>query len=370
MSENILLGITGSIASSKSEVLFQLLNKQNNVEIFSTNEGLKYVSQDFQNENTIYSSWDQLEGSPHIEYARWADKVVIYPATANFISKYAHGLADDLLLSTLLMFDKEIYIAPAMHEEMFMDEKIQENILNLSDKVTFCGPRFGNLDIGDQGVGRLVEPNELFDILYTKKDKVIVTSGPTSEYIDDVRVITNKSSGKQGRAIAIELMSQGYEVVYIHSKDIEPVAGVRNIIFETSEDLLKAMDSETNNLKHLFMVAAVSDFVVKKTKGKIDRSKGDASINLSPNIDIVKEYKLKNRDVNVISFSAQTNNDLNFEKIKNKDSDYLVINNLSDNYFGSDMNKVTIINKSEMIYESGNENKHLIAQKIIQNTII
>ena len=165
-------------------------------------------------------------------------------------------------------------------------------------------------------------------------------------------------------------MSQGYEVVYIHSKDIEPVAGVRNIIFETSEDLLKAMDSETNNLKHLFMVAAVSDFVVKKTKGKIDRSKGDASINLSPNIDIVKEYKLKNRDVNVVSFSAQTNNDLNFEKIKNKDSDYLVINNLSDNYFGSDMNKVTIINKSEMIYESGNENKHLIAQKIIQNTII
>jgi phosphopantothenoylcysteine decarboxylase/phosphopantothenate--cysteine ligase len=370
MSENILLGITGSIASSKSEVLFQLLNKQNNVEIFSTNEGLKYVSQDFQNENTIYSSWDQLEGSPHIEYARWADKVIIYPATANFISKYAHGLADDLLLSTLLMFDKEIYIAPAMHEEMFMDEKIQENILNLSDKVTFCGPRFGNLDIGDQGVGRLVEPNELFDILYTKKDKVIVTSGPTSEYIDDVRVITNKSSGKQGRAIAIELMSQGYEVVYIHSKDIEPVAGVRNIIFETSEDLLKAMDSETNNLKHLFMVAAVSDFVVKKTKGKIDRSKGDVSINLSPNIDIVKEYKLKNRDVNVISFSAQTNNDLNFEKIKNKDSNYLVINNLSDNYFGSDMNKVTIINKSKMIYESGEENKHIIAQKIIQNTII
>ena len=130
------------------------------------------------------------------------------------------------------------------------------------------------------------------------------------------------------------------------------------------------MDSETNNLKHLFMVAAVSDFVVKKTIGKIDRSKGDESINLSPNIDIVKEYKLKNRDVNVISFSAQTNNDLNFQKIKNKDSDYLVINNLSDNYFGSDMNKVTIINKSKLIYESGDENKHLIAQKIIQNTII
>ena len=84
----------------------------------------------------------------------------------------------------------------------------------------------------------------------------------------------------------------------------------------------------------------------------------------------MKEYKFKNRDVNVISFSAQTNNDLNYEKIKNKDSDYLVINNLSDNYFGSDMNKVTIINKSEMIYESENENKHLVAQKIIQNTII
>ena len=370
MSENILLGITGSIASSKSEILFNLLNQDNDVVLFSTKEGLKYVSEDFQNNNKIYSRWEQFEGSPHIDYARWADKVIIYPATANFISKFAHGLADDLLLSTLLMYDKEIYIAPAMHEEMFMDDKIQNNILNLSDKVTFCGPRFGDLDIGDQGVGRLIEPEELHNILYSKKEKVIVTSGPTSEYIDDVRMITNRSSGKQGRAIAIELMSIGYNVVYIHSKDVPPVAGVKNIEFVTSKDLINAMNSESSNLKHLFMVAAVSDFIIEKEDGKINRNHGNLSLNLSPNIDIVKEYKLINKDVNVISFSAQINNELNYEKIIDKNSDFLVINNINKNNFGSNENKVTIINKSELVYESQNENKYIIAQKIIKNTIL
>ena len=215
MSKKILLGITGSIAASKSENLHSLLSEDNETVVFSTDEGLKYISEEFQNKNDIFHSWDQLDGSPHIEYARWADSIVIYPATANFISKYANGLADNLLLSTLLMFDKEIYVAPAMHEEMFMDNKIQSNIIDLSDNVIFCGPRYGNLDIGDKGLGRLIEPIEMFDILFNKKEKVIVTSGPTSEYLDDVRTITNKSSGKQGRAVAIELMSLGYDVVYI-----------------------------------------------------------------------------------------------------------------------------------------------------------
>ena len=108
----------------------------------------------------------------HIEYARWADSIVIYPATANFISKFANGLADNLLLSTLLMFDKEIYVAPAMHEEMFMDNKIQSNIIDLSDNVIFCGPRYGNLDIGDRGLGRLIEPIEMFDIYLIKKKRL------------------------------------------------------------------------------------------------------------------------------------------------------------------------------------------------------
>ncbi len=370
MSKKILLGITGSIAASKSEKLHSLLTENNETVVFSTDEGLKYISDEFRNKNDIFHSWDQFDGSPHIEYARWADSIVIYPATANFISKYANGLADNLLLSTLLMFDKEIYVAPAMHEEMFIDNKIQSNIIDLSDNVIFCGPRYGNLDIGDKGLGRLIEPIEMFDILFNKKEKVIVTSGPTSEYLDDVRSITNKSSGKQGRAVAIELMSLGYEVVYIHSKTISPVAGVKNISFDTSKELQEAMNIESNDTQHLYMVAAVSDFIPEKVEGKIKRTDGNMTLNLSPNVDIVKEYKEKNKMVNVISFSAQTNDHLNFEKINEKNSDYLVINNINDISFGSDTNKVTIINKKDKVFQSEEKNKHIIAQEIIKNTLI
>ena len=202
MNQNLLLGVTGSIAASKTEKLYNLLEESYNIKIISTTEGLKYLSKNFKSNNHILSSWDDMSGSPHIELSRWADKVLIYPATANFISKLNSGIADDLLLSTMLMYKKSIYLAPAMHEEMYLDKTIQSNILDLSSKHIICGPRFGKLDIGDEGLGRLIEPSEIIDILNGNKIKIIVTSGPTYEEIDSVRGITNTSTGKQGRAIA------------------------------------------------------------------------------------------------------------------------------------------------------------------------
>ena len=368
MNNNLLLGVTGSVAASKTEELHSLLADSYNIKIISTNEGLKYISKSFINNHNVLSSWEDAPGSPHIELSRWADKVIIYPATANFIAKLSNGISDDLLLSTMLMYKKSIYIAPAMHEEMYLDKETQANITNLSNKHIFCGPRYGNLDIGDQGLGRLLEPSEILEIINGNNEKVIVTAGPTYEKIDSVRGVTNSSSGKQGRAIAFELLSRGFEVTYIHSDKIDPVPHATNVKYISSNDLNNEILNNIKNVNKIYMTSAVSDFIPEIYKGKLSRKDGEVNIKLSPNIDIIKSIKEKHKDIKVIAFSAQLDNDLNYEKISDKNSDFLVINNLQTNDFGSDNNKILIIDQNNLIYESDNENKNIIAKHIINNT--
>ena len=147
MKKNLLLGVTGSIAASKTEELHSLLVDSYNIKIISTTEGLKYLSKNFITSQNVLSSWEDYPGSPHIELSRWADKVIIYPATANFIAKLSSGISDDLLLSTMLMYKKSIYISPAMHEEMYLNKETQANITKLANNHIFCGPRYGKLDL-------------------------------------------------------------------------------------------------------------------------------------------------------------------------------------------------------------------------------
>ena len=368
MKDNLLLGVTGSIAASKTDKLYNVLKEQYNIKLVSTLEGLKYIDDNFKVNNNIISSWDNETGSPHIELSRWADKFVIYPATANFISKLCHGISDDILSATALMYKDSIYIAPAMHEEMYLNEIIQENILNLSNKHIFCGPKYGKLDIGDEGLGRMLEPDELINILEKNKEKIIVTSGPTFENIDLVRGVTNSSSGKQGRAIAYELLSKGYDVIYIHSDLIDPVPHAKNINYSSSDDLYQSILSNIKDVNKIYMTSAVSDFIPEKFSKKMSREDGEIFLKLSPNIDIIKTIKSQYKDIKVIGFSAQLDDSLNFDKINSKNCDYLVINNLKDNYFGSDNNKIYIIDRDRLIYESSVENKYIIAQHIIKNT--
>ena len=368
MKNNLLLGITGSIAASKTVKLYELFKDHYNIKLVSTSEGLKYLDDNFKTNNKIISSWDNETGSPHIELSRWADKFIIYPATANFISKLNHGISDDILSATVLMYKDSIYIAPAMHEEMYINEITQKNILELSKKHIFCGPKYGKLDIGDEGIGRMLEPEELINIVEKTKDKIIVTSGPTFEHIDLVRGITNSSSGKQGRAIAFELLSKGYDVIYIHSDLIKPVPHAKNINYSSSDDLYKSILSNIKDVKQIYMTSAVSDFIPENFNKKLNRESGELYLKLSPNIDIIKTIKSQYKDVKVIGFSAQLDDELNFDKINNKNCDYLVINNLKDNYFGSDNNKIYIIDRDKLIYESSVENKNIIAQHIIKNT--
>ena len=369
MNKNILLGLSGSVACSKSEIFYKEYSKYFNFKFLSTYSGLKYLSKEFINENNPISDWSHITGSPHIELARWADIFLIYPASANLISKLASGIADDLLTSTFLMYKKPVYIAPAMHEEMYLNPTIKSNISKLNNNNFIIGPRYGSLDIGDKGEGRLIEPNEIHEIITQSKGKILVTSGPTIENIDDVKIISNNSSGKQGRAIGLELLARGYEVVYIHSSKIESLPHAKNISFTDSNSLLEITKSESTNSKYLFMTAAVSDFVVEKTKGKISRDDGPYSLLLNPNLDVVKTIKEQFPKLKTIGFSAQVDNKLNFAKLRKKNIDYLVINNILKNPFGSTNNQVTVIDSNEKILETDTINKNEIA-KLLIDTII
>ena len=369
MSKNILLGITGSVAASKSEILFKNLSLNNNVRIISTDAGLLYLSDEFINNEKIISSWADSPGSPHIELARWADKIVIYPATANFISKMAMGIADDILLSTILMSNKPTYIAPAMHEEMYINPVIQKNIEKLSRNHIICGPRYGELDIGDTGYGRLIEPLEMINHFQKDKIKIVVTSGGTTEMIDSVRTISNSSSGKQGRALGMELLSRGYSVTYVHANDIKNIPHANNISFTDSRSLKKILQEELSDSTYLFMTAAVSDFIPDFKDTKLNRTEGAFNLLLSPNEDIVKEIAINFPNLTTIAFSAQIEDNLNFKKIKDKGVNYLVINNISKNKIGSDFNQVSIINQTELLYSSKKLKKEKIASLIIDNTV-
>jgi len=365
MKKNILLAVTGSIACSKAELFIKQYGSLYNFKVISTYSALQFLSDEFKNSNQVLSDWRDLSGTPHIELARWADIFVIYPATANVIAKMANGIADDLLTSTTLMFGSGIYICPAMHEEMYLNNTTQNNLKKLSHENFIVGSRYGDLDIGDRGYGRLIEPLDLKNNIEKTLGKVIVTSGPTIEAIDDVKVITNKSSGKQGRAIAVELSSRGYETIYIHSSQILPIPGIQNVAFTSSSELLVKINENIVNCEYLFMTAAVSDFTTEKESGKISRDSGNIQLNLTPNIDLIKTIKDTNEDVVTVAFSAQINDDLNFDKIKRKNCDYLVINNILKNNFGSDLNKIKIINKKELIYESDEISKSDIAYELL-----
>jgi len=369
MKKNILLGLTGSIACSKAEQFVQDYNDEFNFKIIATYSSLNYLTDKFIQDNNIITDWDDLKGSPHIELARFSDLFIVFPATANFIAKINSGIADDLLTSTVLMYNKALYICPAMHEEMFLNTKTQKNLLELSQSYFILGPRYGDLDIGDTGYGRMIEPHELYNALTKVKEKIIVTSGPTSEPIDDVKVITNKSTGKQGKSIAIELMSRGYEVIYIHSEIISPIPGAKNYSFETSKDLFDLMCDEAENTKYIFMVSAVSDFTVNKSSGKISRKSGNLNIEFKPNFDLIKEFKIKYPNIISIAFSAQIDDVENYDKLISKNSDYLVINNIISNRFGSDKNKIKLINKTNLLLETDVLEKNVIASTVIDKII-
>ena len=389
--KKILLIICGGISAYKSLELIRLFKKNSagvktiltkNAKEFVTPLSVSSLSQEKVYDD-IFSAENEAE-MDHISLSRWADAVLVAPITANTISKVASGNAEDLASTVLLASNKQIFLAPAMNVRMWEHPSTKENILKLkSFGYKIIGPEIGDMACGEYGEGKMTEPNEIVNTLKNyfsnldknKKLKALVTAGPTNEYIDPVRFITNKSSGKQGYEIAKCLRDNGFDTTLISGKtSIKPLDGVNFVSVETAEEMFK---ESLNNLPTDVAIfsAAVSDFKVKNYKSTKIKKNEEFNLELEKNIDILNHISNHNslRPKITIGFAAETNNlSTNAkEKLNEKNCDWVIANDVSDQTigFGSDFNKISIFYKDKPEENFEKMSKSLVAEEIVKRVI-
>ena len=389
--KKILLIICGGISAYKSLELIRLFKKNGasiktiltkNAKEFVTPLSVSSLSQEKVYDD-IFSAENEAE-MDHISLSRWADAILVAPITANTISKVASGNAEDLASTVLLASNKQIFLAPAMNVRMWEHPSTKENILKLkSYGYKIIGPEIGDMACGEYGEGKMTEPNEIVNTLKNyfsnldknKKLKALVTAGPTNEYIDPVRFITNKSSGKQGYEIAKCLRDNGFDTTLISGKtSIKPLDGVNFVSVETAEEMFK---ESLNNLPTDVAIfsAAVSDFKVKNYKSTKIKKNEEFNLELEKNIDILNHISNHNslRPKITIGFAAETNNlSTNAkEKLNEKNCDWVIANDVSDQTigFGSDFNKISIFYKDKPEENFEKMSKSLVAEEIVKRII-
>lgn len=363
--KNILLGVSGGIAAYKVLDLCSRLKKSGaNLKIIMTKSATEFINPlSFETMGKCQVYTDLFTGHHekvhHIEVAKWADLMLIAPASANTIAKMANGIADNFLLSTYLACDKDVFIAPAMNTNMLKAKTTQRNLKILKDDgVRIIKPEPGLLACNTIGDGRLEEPIEIIDYLedyFTEKDllgkKIIVTAGPTVEPIDFVRYISNNSSGKMGYNIANEARKRGAEVILI-SGPVKPIKvnGIKRIEIKTNADMKSAIAREFDNADALIMSAAPVDYKVKKASDKkIKKNGSNLNLELVENIDIIQYFgSIKNKQT-IIGFAAETDDLIANAKTKleKKNLDYIIANDLTKwgAGFDVDTNVASIISK-------------------------
>ena len=389
--KKILLIICGGIAAYKSLELIRLLKKKGafvkciitkNAEKFITPLSVTSLSQ----EKVYLDLFDYKNEAEmdHISLSRWSDLILIAPATANTIAKLGYGKSDDLASTVVLASDKKIFLAPAMNVRMWEHKANKENLKKLKNYgYKIIGPEIGDMACGEYGEGKMTEPDIIINeienyfkkISSNKKFKALVTAGPTHEYIDPVRYITNRSSGKQGYEIAKSLCLNGFETTLISGPtNLEVDEDIKLIRVSSS----KEMFNETlNNLPADVAIfsAAVSDWKIKnKSKEKI-KKKNDMNLILEKNVDILKHISNHNslRPKLVIGFAAETN-DIDFnskKKLLEKNCDWIIANDVSNKLIGfeSDFNEVKIFYKNKNVEKISKMSKTLIADKIVEKVI-
>ena len=389
--KKILLIICGGISAYKSLELIRLFKKNGarvktiltkNAKEFVTPLSVSSLSQEKVYDD-IFSAENEAE-MDHISLSRWADAVLVAPITANTISKVASGNAEDLASTVLLASNKQIFLAPAMNVRMWEHPSTKENILKLkSFGYKIIGPEIGDMACGEYGEGKMTEPNEIVNTLKNyfsnldknKKLKALVTAGPTNEYIDPVRFITNKSSGKQGYEIAKCLRDNGFDTTLISGKtSIKPLDGVNFVSVETAEEMFK---ESLNNLPTDVAIfsAAVSDFKVKNYKSTKIKKNEEFNLELEKNIDILNHISNHNslRPKITIGFAAESNTlSTNAkEKLNEKNCDWVIANDVSDQTigFGSDFNKISIFYKDKPEENFEKMSKSLVAEEIVKRII-
>ena len=300
----------------------------------------------------------------HISLSRWSDLILVSPITANTISKLSNGSADDLASTVILASDKEIFLAPAMNVRMWEHPSTKENLKKLkSFGYKIIGPETGDMACGEYGEGKMTEPVEIIKQIEKyfsnlKKNKIfkaLVTAGPTREYIDPVRFITNKSSGKQGFELAKSLSKKGFDTTLISGPTaLKLDEDINCIKVETAEEMFKATQKSLPADVAIF-TAAVADFKVKEQKKEKIKKEDFLDLNLEKNIDILNYVSNHNslRPKVVIGFAAETMNLKSNakKKLMEKNCDWVIANDVSNKLIGfdSDFNEVTIVYKDKKI---------------------
>jgi len=371
LEKKILLIICGGISAYKSLEIIRSLKKKGanvktiltkNAKMFVTPLSVASLSQEKVYDN-LFSAENEAE-MDHISLSRWSDLILVAPATANTISKLSSGLSDDLASTVILASDKDIFLTPAMNVRMWEHPSTKENLNKLKNfGYKIIGPEIGDMACGEFGEGKMTEPNEIVkqienyfnNLSQNKKFKALVTAGPTHEYIDPIRFITNKSSGKQGFELAKSLSKKGFKTTLISGPtNLKADKDINFIKVETADQMFRATQ---NSLPAdvAILSAAVSDFKIKEQKEQKIKKENLINLNLEKNIDILNYISNHNslRPKLVIGFAAETNNIKNNakKKLMEKNCDWIIANDISNKSIGfnSDFNEVTIFYKNKKI---------------------
>ncbi|MDK3954950.1 bifunctional phosphopantothenoylcysteine decarboxylase/phosphopantothenate--cysteine ligase CoaBC [Staphylococcus pseudintermedius] len=368
--KNILLAVTGGIAAYKAiDLTSKLTQGGYDVRVMLTEHAQQFVTPlSFQaiSRNAVYTN-TFLEENPaeiqHIALGDWVDVIVVAPATANIISKLSHGIADDMVTTTLLATTTPKFMAPAMNVHMFENPRIQANIQTLiDDGYHFIEPGEGFLACGYVAKGRMAEPLEIKAVIdrqgqknaekiqsaYFRDKKVLVTAGPTIETIDPVRFVSNRASGKMGYAIAEALQKVGAEVTLVTGPtSIEAPRHVEVVQVTTAEDMFQAVRQRFKQQDIIFKTAAVSDYTpVDPLPHKMKKQNGDVTVTFKRTQDILKYLGEHKTTQKLVGFAAETQNMESYaqDKLARKNADVIIANNVGDTSIGfsSDNNEVSL----------------------------
>jgi len=393
LERKILLIICGGISAYKSLEIIRLLKQKGaKVKTILTKSAKEFVtplSVSSLSQEKVYDDLFNVNNEAemnHISLSRWSDVILVAPATANTISKLSSGSSNDLASTVMLASDKDIFLSPAMNVRMWNHPSTKENLKKLKNfGYKIIGPEIGDMACGEFGEGKMTEPDKIIkkiedyfiNLNQNKKLKALVTAGPTREYIDPVRFITNKSSGKQGFELAKSLSKKGFETTLISGPtNLKTEQNVNFIKVETADQMFRATQDNLPADVAIFS-AAVADFKIKEKNEQKIKKEDYIHLNLEKNIDIINYVSNHNslRPKLVIGFAAETNDIRNKarKKLIEKNCDWIIANDVSNKSIGfdSDFNEVIIFYKDKKINEENlvMKKKSEISDEIVDRVI-
>lgn len=375
----IVLGVTGGIAAYKAVEIASLLKKAGaEVRVIMTHAATSFVTpltfREITGQPVTTTMWGEIPHYhvEHIALAEFAELVLIAPATANFIAKAASGIADDMLMTTVLAAGAPLYLAPAMNTGMWENPVTQENIHRLAERgAQIIPPAVGQLACGTTGAGRLPEPAEIVRVVeehFAKGQslagrRILITAAGTEEALDPVRYLGNRSTGRMGYAVAAEAARRGAEVILVSGPTpLETPAGVRRVDVRSARDMYAAVMAEYDGVDAVIKAAAVADYrPVEVSEHKIKKADGELTLTLTRNPDILYELGQKKTHQILVGFAAETQNVEAYAqaKLAKKNLDFIVANNVAEKDAGFGV----VTNHVQIFYADGRAEDHPLMTK-------